>query len=333
MMDLYMTPRDSGSVFWEDMYLYDLNRMQSGPLAYRCAKGGVQPPALTELLGISVREWTRVEDMLYSMPLCLECGALILPVFGSIGRLALVLNPAISKQAFSCLAQREYLGKVYVQESLLAEKPAIPAKEREAAEGFAQTVTRLRLLMECCDHVSNIYEAEECIGLASALFGVSLMQPEASEMPAMKGQVLLPDAQPSGQAMLVGMMTLLSFMRNHAHVRSGWLYAMQSDAGVLLQAAMRCAADAPTHALTHLKELLENGGVVLGERTYTSPIKPPRQYAYMNRKITDPRHPFCALCGCLDERCATCVAVQWAILPCVCDAALLGIKNGLTFSE
>ncbi|MBQ7378170.1 MAG: hypothetical protein IJW70_12195 [Clostridia bacterium] len=47
----------------------------------------------------------------------------------------------------------------------------------------------------------------------------------------------------------------------------------------------------------------------------------------MNRKITDPRHPFCAHCGCLDKRCNECTALQWAVLPYVYDAALLGIKD------
>lgn len=67
--------------------------------------------------------------------------------------------------------------------------------------------------------------------------------------------------------------------------------------------------------------------MVIGTHSFAAPVKPPRQYAYMNRKITDPRHPFCAHCGCLDKRCNECTALQWAVLPYVYDAALLGIKD------
>ena len=41
------------AVFAEDVYLYDLNKPASAPLAFRCARGGEERPVLLEALGIS----------------------------------------------------------------------------------------------------------------------------------------------------------------------------------------------------------------------------------------------------------------------------------------
>ena len=322
------------TIFCEDVYLYDLNRLQSEPLAYRCARGGEQQIDLLSLLGVSAYEWMRYEDRLYSMPICLvQAGAVVLPVFGSIGRLAVVVKPMISNESFSCLAQSMCLGEVCDQESAVCTGCAISAREREDAEYFLQTLAKLRLLIGSCYEAKNEFEIEDCISLACTLWGVERMPIESAEFDALRGQLPLADMQISGQALMVFLMTHLSLMRNQAHARSGWLFAERCEGGVALQVMFRTFPNASLQALSHLRALLEDGGVVLGERTYASHIKPPRQYAYMNKKIIDPRHPYCTRCGCLDKHCADCIAVQWAVLPYVCDAALLGIKNYLSWNE
>ena len=313
-------------MFYEDVYLYDLNRPQNEPLAYRCANGGEKQPCLRDLLGLSAYEWMRYEDKLYSMPICLgQSGVVMLPLFDSLGRFVLVIRPGIRHETLIILAQSGYLGRIFCDSTLTAGK--VPAREQEAVEGFSQTFARLRLLINSCYAVKSVAFAQECIALACEIWGVVCMPSQSAELAALQGQKYLPDMQASGQAFAISLMTLLSVMRNRAHARSGWLYAVESEGVTVLQAAFRIPSDASTHELSMLRAILEDGGVVVGERTIASAIKPPRQYAYLHKKITDPRHPYCARCGCLDARCEDCMTVQWAVLPYVCDAALLGIKN------
>lgn len=321
--------------FVEDIYLYDLNKPASAPLAYRCASGGEAQPALLDLLGLSARQWLCYEPKLYDMPLCLcEAGAaVVLPVFGSIGRLVAVVKSTLSLPALAYLVQSARLGKLYVSEDFTNVHPHVSEREREAVEGFAQTVARLRLLINWCYDASGVGAVTDCISLAGELWGVELMPTHTIELAPLKGQVSLPEMRFSGQALAVMLMTMLCVMRYEAHARSGWLYAVESDAGIVLQSAFRTASGSPMEALEHLQTLFEDGGVIFGTRACRSPIRPPKQYAYLHKKITDPQHPYCARCGCLDKHCATCRTVQWALMPYACDAALLGIKNYFLWNE
>lgn len=321
--------------FVEDVYLYDLNKPASAPLAYRCARGGEKQPPLLELLGLGARQWLHDEQRLYDMPLCLceAGGAVVLPVFGSIGRLVVVVKPTVSLHALAYLAQSARLGTLYVSEKFAELHPHVSEREREATERFAQTVARLRLLIDWCASAESVGAVEDCISLACELWGVELMPVKTAEFSTLQGQVLLSEMRFSGQVLAVTLMTMLSVMRYHAHARSGWLYAARCEAGIVLQAAFRMASECPMDETDHLRELFEDGGIAFGTRDYQASVKPPRQYAYLHRKITDPQHPYCARCGCLDKRCATCMAVQWAVMPYVCDAALLGIKNYFSWSE
>jgi hypothetical protein len=194
------------------------------------------------------------------------------------------------------------------------------------AESAVHTVTLLRLLMQDCLQAHNAFNARACMDWAASIMGVDLMPQDKAEISPMQGQGILPGMQYSGQVLFVCMLVLLSQMRNQAHGRSGWLYAVPCEGGYTLQAYFRCAREAELAPLDSLHSLLENGGVALGTRQYGDAIKPPRQYAYMSAKITDPRKPLCARCHCLDAHCSACTAVQWAVLPYVCDVALLGIK-------
>ncbi len=323
------------AVFAEDVYLYDLNKPASAPLAFRCARGGEEKPVLLEALGISARQWVQYEQKLYDMPLCTHQsgGAVVLPVFGSIGRLAIVVKPIFSVATFANLVQSAWLGAVYAIDDFADVPVRIPDRESEAAEHFASTVARLRLLVDWCCEAKDAGQIEDCISLACELWGVDLMPLHTVELAPLQGQVSLPGMSYSGQALAVSLMTLLSVMRNDAHARSGWLYVSKAEQLPALQAAFRMASDCQIAALERLKELLENTNVIYGVREESSGIKPLRQYAYLHKKITDPQHPYCARCGCLDKRCATCMAVQWAVMPYVCDAALLGIKNYFSWSE
>ncbi len=315
--------------FYEDVYLYDLNSPEMPPLAYRSARGGEEQPDLLSLLGLPTREWNEVASRLYQGAVYLSAkgGAILMPVYGSLGRFAVAVKTALSlpalAYAYQCAGQQAAHADAPIQQA--APKPT--AREREAAESAVRTVAALRLLIKACENVNDANDAEDCIAKTAELLGVSLMQREKAEVAPMQGQGILPDARHEGQALLICVMTLLSVMRNQAHARSGWLYAALCEDGYALQAFLRTEEDAEPAALVHLRTVLENCGVSVGARVSASPVKPPKQYAYMSHKIADPHKPLCARCGCLDARCATCTAVQWAVLPYTCDAALLGIKT------
>ena len=323
------------TTFVEDVYLYDLNRPLGAPIACRSARAGEVQPKLPELLELSAREWQGYEKRLYDAPLCLDKagGAVVLPVFGSIGRFAIVLKPKLGLQSLSCLAQSEQLGQMDRAGGFEGVPCAISEREREDAERFAQTVVRMRLLIDWCCDAHSAGQVEDCISLAAELWGTELMPARTAEFPVVQEQRALPDMQFCGQALFVSLLTLLSAMRNRAHARSGWLYAMERDGRFMLAADFRTDAGSKLGELAQLQEILENGGLTFGSRTYASPVKPLQQYAYLHKKITDPHHPYCARCICLDKRCAVCTAVQWVVLPYVCDAALLGIKNYFSWSE
>lgn len=325
--DRLQEPSSLHFVFWDDVYVYDLNRMQNAPLAYRCAQGGRELPDLLCLLGVSPRAWLDLEQKLYSTPICLASGAVVLPLFGSVGRLVVVIKTDLPIAAFAWWARSAGMGEMHLDDALTNTVPAVRARDREAVEGFARTVAQMRMFICACSQANTVYQMEDCIALAAQIWGVTLMSQDTAELPAMQGQMMLPDMRLSGQGLVICLMTLISVIRNHAHARSGWLYTIPCENGAMMQAVIRCPAQAPLATLAHLRALLEDGGVVLAERVFVSVIKPPKQYAYMHRKITDPRYPLCARCGCLDARCASCTVVQWAVLPYVCDAALLGIKN------
>ena len=321
--------------FYEDIYLYDLNAARSLPLAHRSARGGQTQPDLLSLIKLPACEWHAVAAHLHEGAVYLSSngGAVLLPVYGGIGRLVAVVKTNLSLPALAYVAQCAGQGAIYADAQIQGAMPSLPARECAAAESAVRTVARLKLLIDACAQVHDAFGAQECICEAASMMGVELMLPERAEMPPMKGQGLLPSMQHSGQATLACIMTLLSVMRNGAHARSGWLYAAPCEQGYTLQAFLRCSADADLSALEVLRGLLEDGGVTLGARTFASALKPPKQYAYMSRKITDPRKPLCVRCHCLDARCASCRAVQWAVLPFVCDAVLLGIKALPYFEE
>ncbi len=321
--------------FWDELYLYDLNQIESVPMAYRCAAAGQELPDLIGLLGISVREWMQLQPTLYDAPLCLHGngGALVLPILGSLGRFALVVKPLLTPGTFAFLAQNQYFNGAYVTPQLAAAACPIPKNEQLAAQELVQSVALARLFLESCERAQTVEGMQDCIALAAQMLGVELMPRETAEFLARKHQHALPEMRFSGQALALTLLTLLSFVRNQAHARSGWIYAVQHDADAFVQAHLRFDADQDTQSLTHLRNVLEQGGAVLGTHTFASAVKPPRQYAYMQRKITDPKHPFCARCACLDARCKACTVTEWAVMPCVCDAALLGIKNYFVFSE
>ena len=321
--------------FYEDVYLYDLNAAEAPPLAYRSARGGETQPDLLSLIDLPAREWHTVAEQLYDRSVYLSAngGAVLLPVHGSIGRLVAVVKTSLSLPALAYLAQCAGQGEIYADTKLCQTVPNLPLRECAAAESAVRTVAELRLLIEACLQAHDAYGAQECIDGAARIMGVSLMPREKAEIAPMKGQGLLPEMQHSGQALFACTMTVLSAMRNLAHARSGWLYAVPCEGGYTLQVFLRCAADAELTSLGTLRGLLEDGGVTLGARTFASAVKPPKQYAYMSRKITDPRKPLCVRCHCLDKRCASCTAVQWAVLPYVCDVAVLGIKALPYFEE
>ncbi len=314
--------------FYEDVYLYDLNQPEMPPLAYRSARGGEEQPDLLSLIGLSARAWNEVAAHLYggAVYLCGNGGAVLLPVLGGIGRFAVAVKTRLSLPALAYLVQCAGQDAVYTDAQIGQAVPKLLPREREAAESAACTVAKLSFLIKACLSAQSTYDAEECVEKAAGIMGVSLMPRDKAEAAPMQGQGMLPEMQHAGQALLVCILTLLSVMRNEAHARSGWLYAAPCDCGYTLQAFLRCASDADLEVLTRLRALLEDAGVAVGARTYASPLKPPKQYSYLHKKITDPQKPLCAECGCLDRRCASCTAVQWAVLPYACDAALLGIK-------
>lgn len=313
--------------FLEDVYLYDLNHPEMPPLAYRSARGGEEQPDLLSLLDLPAREWNEVALRLYQGAVYLSAkgGAILIPVFGGMGHFAFAVKTALSLQALAYVYQ--CAGQAADADAPIRQAmPKLTAREREAAESAARTAAELRLLIDMCGNVHSAYDAEECIESAAKLMGVSLMPRERVEAAPMQVQGILPDAGHVGQVLLICVMTLLSVMRNEAHARSGWLYAAWCEEGYTLQAFLRYGENAEPVLLAHLRAVLEDHGICVGARTGSLPVKPPKQYAYMTHKITDPYKPLCARCGCLDVHCASCTAVQWAVLPYVCDAALLGIK-------
>ncbi len=314
--------------FYEDVYLYDLNQPEMPPLSYRSARGGEAQPDLLTLIDLPARACDVVAEQLYDRPAYLSAngGAVLLPVQGSIGRFVVVVKTSLSLPALSYLVQCAGQSAVYADVHIKETLPKLTDPEREAVESAMWTVTGLRLLIEACELSPSIFEAEECIRKAADIMGVSLMPREKVETALMQEQKILPEMQHSGQVLFVCVFTFLSVMRNCAHARSGWLYTTPEDGGYALQVFLRCNAHADLEALIRLRTLLEDGGVAIGARTFVSSIKPPKQYAYLHRKITDPRKPLCARCQCLDTRCASCTVTAWAVLPYVCDAALLGIK-------
>lgn len=321
--------------FLEDIYLYDLNVPDSEPLAYRSARGGEAQPTLLSLLGVAPRAWLEIAQRLYdgSVYLAANGGAVLLPVQGSIGRYAVVVKPELSASAMAYLYASVGQETAYAEASVKDAAPKIAAREKEAAESARGTIAVLRLLLADCMRVKSASDAQACIDTAAELMGVLLMSPESAEPVPGRLQGMLPEMQPSGQVLLVSILTLLSAMRNHAHARGGWLYATPCEQGYVLRAAWRCIEDADLGALSHLRDALEDGGVLPGVWASISPVKPPKQYAYMSRKITDPRRPLCARCGCLDARCASCKLVCWAVLPFISDVALHGIKDLPHFEE
>jgi hypothetical protein len=314
--------------FLEDVYLYDLNHPEMPPLAYRSARGGEEQPDLLSLISLPSRAWQEVSEQLYhgAVYLSQDGGAILLPVSGSIGRFAVVVKTALPVPALAYVYQCAGSQMAYADQAIRETAPKLTAREREAAESAARTASELRLLIDMCGNVHGAYDAEECIESAANLMGVSLMPRERVEAAPMQVQGILPDAGHVGQVLLICVMTLLSVMRNEAHARSGWLYAAWCEEGYTLQAFLRYGENAEPVLLAHLRAVLEDHGICVGARTGSLPVKPPKQYAYMTHKITDPYKPLCARCGCLDVHCASCTAVQWAVLPYVCDAALLGIK-------
>lgn len=321
--------------FYEDVYLYDLNQAELPPLAYRSARGGQAQPHLLSLIDLPAREWNTVAKRLHegAVYLSSDGGAVLLPVRGSIGRLAVVVKTSLSLPALAYLAQNAGQGSVYVDASIGETIPALAAREREAAESAVRTVTAFKMLIAACEQVRNAGDAQACIDMAAELMGVALMPKEKAEVAPMVGQGLTPGMQHSGQVLLACIMTVLSVIRNQAHARSGWLYVTPAENGYALQAFLRCAADTDLALPIMLRSMLEDSGVAIGARVFASAGNPPKQYAYMSRKITDPRKPLCARCHCLDARCASCTAMQWAVLPFVCDVALLGIKAEPCFTE
>lgn len=320
----------AGNCFYDDLYLYDLNAPDSAPLAYRCATGGTQPPALSLLLGLTPRAWQDLQERLYDQPtaICRGKCAVIMPICGRVGRFAAVVIPHLSHGAFVRMVNEGRLG---VLESL--EEDSKAHDDASAEDAFAATVQGVRLLISLCADAQNTGDVQACISLATELWGVALMPEESAEFPILQEQGILPDADFEPSALAVALMTVASMLRNAAHGRSGWLYAGQGTYGTVLHAAFRADEDACLDALEHLGASLEEGGVIVSRRDGAAPLKPPKQYAYMHKKIGDPTRPLCNLCGRFDAHCARCVAVRWAVLPYVTDQALLGIKNCLVFHE
>lgn len=326
--DMMRTEIQRITPFYEDVYLYDLNVLEAPPLAYRSAHGGEQQPDLLDLLALPARESQGVAQQLYERPVYLSQngGVLLLPAFGSLGRFVIAIKTALSTPALSVLAA--CAGRaVYTDAEIASAAPASQVRERAAVEHVTQTVSCLLGLMAQCESVQNAYDAEACIQTAAELMGVALMPPTKEQRSAIPQEGILPDAKHAGQALLISSLTLLSAMRNHAHARSGWLYALPCDAGYTLHATLRSDAHADLDALTHLRTLLQDGGVAVGTHSFSSPITPPKQYPYLHKKITDPRKPLCARCQCLNARCATCTVTEWVMLPYLCDVALQGIKT------
>lgn len=315
--------------FLVDVYLYDLNRPEMPPLAYRSARGGEEQPDLLSLIPLSACAWQEVAEHLYggAVYLSQDGGAILLPVFGSLGRLALVVKTNLPLSALAYVYQCAGQGEVYADQALRECVPKLSAKTKPIAEDAVHTVAQLRRLTKACESVLGAYDAMECIDMAQGLMGVSCMSDQRVETAPLQGQEVLPLMQHAGQVLLACVLTLLSVMRNDAHARSGWLYALPCGQGYTLQVFLRLVQQETPEALVRLRTMFEMCDVAFCARVGEVPVIPPKQYSYMSRKITDPHKPLCARCGRLDARCAHCTAVQWSVLPYVCDTALLGIKT------
>ena len=89
--------------FYEDIYLYDLNAARSLPLAHRSARGGQTQPDLLSLIKLPACEWHAVAAHLHdgAVYLSSDGGAVLLPVYGGIGRLVAVVKTNLSLPALS----------------------------------------------------------------------------------------------------------------------------------------------------------------------------------------------------------------------------------------
>lgn len=101
-------------IFYDDVYLYDLNLPESPPLAWRCADGGLPQPDLPTLLGLSMREWLQRERTIYQSPISVVADrcAVVLPLSGRIGRLAVATGRCRSGRpdnTHTCTASAEIL--------------------------------------------------------------------------------------------------------------------------------------------------------------------------------------------------------------------------------
>lgn len=249
-----------------------------------------------------------------------------MPLCGNIGRFAVVMVPHLSHGAFARLVNSGALGD-FAPISVAGKDKSTP----EAEQSFAIAVRRMHLLTVMCAQIRDAVDLEECIGLACEQWGITRMPRERAEFAPLQTSGVLEDAALAPCALAVSLLCMVSLIRNEAHARSGWLYATDSENGPVLQCAFRADAGMPLQVLDRLQQRLEDGGVTVGRRDRPEPRKPPKQYAYMHRKIGDPARPLCNLCGRYDQSCDDCVAVRWAVLPFVTDRALLGIKNYIKF--
>lgn len=318
------------TVFYDDLYLYDLNLPESPPLAWRSANGGMPQPDLPTLLGMSLREWLERERSLYQDPICIVAGkcAVILPISSRIGRFAAVVVPQMSQSEFVRAINVGLLGDLDPMDL-----PMAKTGNFEAEQAIAHTVQGVRLLISQCMQAECAAELEDCIALAVGLWGVVPMPAERMEFAGLALQGSLPEPSLEPGALAVSLMTMASLLRNAAHARSGWLYAEQTGQGPVLQCIFRADAQDSLQVLEMLQAALEAGGVTVGRRDGEVPVRPPRQYSYMHSKRGDPMRPLCNKCSHYDGHCAHCIAVRWAIWPYVTDGALLGIKNYLVFEQ
>ena len=121
--------------FLEDVYLYDLNHPEMPPLAYRSARGGEEQPDLLSLLDLPAREWNEVALRLYQGAVYLSAkgGAILIPVFGSMGHFAFAVKTALSLQALAYVYQ--CAGQAADADAPIRQAvPKLTAREREAAE-------------------------------------------------------------------------------------------------------------------------------------------------------------------------------------------------------
>ena len=316
--------------FYDDLYLYDLNMPESPPLAWRAWDGGTQPPDLPELLGMRMREWLTRAEGIYQSPVALagERCAVLIHISSRAGRFGVVVVPHLPREVFVRMAGEGSLGAL---DGIAGRSRAhgTPAAE----QGFAETVQRVRLLIDSCAQISDAEDLDTCISMAAELWGVHLLPRESAEFAPLQASGSLPEPVLEPGALVISLAVMASLLRNAAHGRSGWMYAQPSEHGPVLQCAMRTDAEQIPDVLLHLQVRMEEGGVIVGRRDGVAPYKPPKQYSYMHSKIGDSARPLCNLCGCYDAHCVCCTALRWAVLPYVTDQALLGIKNYIVFEQ